>query len=187
MAAKLREKDGFYWVVVHHQGRRKWKKIGRDKREALKVVHKVNAQLALGDFTMERPARSQTVEEALNQWYEDYKATFSPSFAEVARMNIDNHLVPVLGALRIAEVSESDLLRFISAKSSGKRALATSTIRNVLSVLRRVMALAVESDEIDRNPCRNLGHLLSKVERHRAEEVRHVDAWSREEVGTSST
>ena len=53
MAAKLREKDGFYWVVVHHQGRRKWKKIGRDKREALKVVHKVNAQLALGSFSME--------------------------------------------------------------------------------------------------------------------------------------
>ena len=49
MAAKLREKDGFYWVVVHHQGRRKWKKIGKDKREAQKVVHKVNAQLARRD------------------------------------------------------------------------------------------------------------------------------------------
>ena len=50
MAAKLREKDGFYWVVVHHQGRRKWKKIGKDKRQALKVVHEVNAKLALGQF-----------------------------------------------------------------------------------------------------------------------------------------
>ncbi len=57
MAAKLREKDGFYWVVVHHQGRRKWKKIGRDKREAQKVVHKVNAQLAVGTFSMDENRR----------------------------------------------------------------------------------------------------------------------------------
>ena len=182
MAAKLREKDGFYWVVVHHKGRRKWKKIGRDKREALKVVHKVNAQLSLGTFGMERASRSQTVGEALDRWYESYKATFSASFAEVARTNIDRHLKPGLGTLRIAEVSETDLLRFISAKSSGKRPLATSTIRNVLSLLRRVMTLAIEAGEIDRNPCRNLGHLLAKVERHRSEEVRHVTAWSRGEV-----
>ncbi len=57
MAAKLREKDGFYWVVVHHQGRRKWKKIGKDKREAQKVVHKVNAELALGAYSLERKRR----------------------------------------------------------------------------------------------------------------------------------
>ena len=54
MAAKLREKDGFYWVVVHTQGRRKWKKIGTDKREAQKVVHKLNAELALGTYLVER-------------------------------------------------------------------------------------------------------------------------------------
>jgi hypothetical protein len=35
LAAKLRQKDGAYWVVVHHGGRRKWKKIGADK-------HRVN-------------------------------------------------------------------------------------------------------------------------------------------------
>ena len=75
MAAKLREKDGFYWVVVHHQGRRKWKKIGKDKREAQKVVHKVNAQLALGSFSMEGSRRVPTVEEALRRWYEDYSPT----------------------------------------------------------------------------------------------------------------
>ncbi len=65
MAAKLREKDGSYWVVVHHQGQRKWKKIGRDKREAQKVVHRINAQLALGKFSMDRGRKVPTVEEAL--------------------------------------------------------------------------------------------------------------------------
>jgi len=65
MAAKLRERDGFYWVVIHHRGMRKWKKIGRDKREAQKVVHKLNAQLALGEFSMDEGRAVPTVEEAL--------------------------------------------------------------------------------------------------------------------------
>ena len=38
MAAKLRKRDGAYWAVVHLFGKRKWKKIGTDKREAQKVV-----------------------------------------------------------------------------------------------------------------------------------------------------
>ena len=79
MAAKLRERDGCYWIVVHHEGKRKWKKIGKDKREAQKVVHKVNAQLALGKFSMGRKRRVPTVEEALLRWYDDYRPTFSPS------------------------------------------------------------------------------------------------------------
>ena len=50
MAAKLREKDGFYWVVVHHQGQRKWKKIGKDKKLALEAATKIAAKLTLGQL-----------------------------------------------------------------------------------------------------------------------------------------
>ena len=184
MAAKLREKDGFYWVVVHHQGRRKWKKIGRDKREALKVVHKVNAQLSLGEFSMQ-DARTLTIEEALDQWLADYKPTFSPSFAQLAETNIKRHLVPAFGALHLSELQERHLLRFIAEKTQNvKKPLSASTLTNILSLLRRVMALAVDAGEIDRNPCRNLGRLLAKVKRQQASEVEHVNAWSREEVAT---
>jgi len=185
MAAKLREKDGFWWVVVHHKGRRKWKKIGKDKREAQKVVKKVEAMLALGQFTMEQERQSPTVEDALNRWYEDYRSTFSPSFAETAKLNIDRHLIPSLGKIRLRELSERDLLRFVREKTDRElteKPLRASTVLNILSVLRRVTTLAVDDGELDRNPCRNLGRLLAKVKRQQAEEVEHVDAWSREEV-----
>ncbi len=185
MAAKLREKDGFYWVVVHHQGRRKWKKIGKDKREAQKVVHKLNAQIAVGRFSMEASGKAQTVEEALLRWYEDYKPTFSSSFAEVADLNIRRHLIPFFGKLRVTELGERHLLQFVREKTapdSGDHPLQASTILNVLSVLRRVLALAVENEEVRRNPCRNLGRLLAKVKRQQAQQVSHVDAWSREEI-----
>jgi len=185
MAAKLREKDGFYWVVVHYQGRRKWKKIGKDKREALKVVHMVNAQLAVGSFSMGPNRKTPTVEEALRRWYEDYRPTFSISFAEVAGINIERHLIPSFGALSLTELEERHLLGFIRAKTEeAERPLKASTILNILSVLRRVMALAVDNGELPRNPCRNLGRLLTKVKRQQSEEVEHVNAWSREEVAT---
>ena len=112
MAAKLREKDGSYWVVVHHQGRRKWKKIGRDKREALKVVHKVNAQLALGEFQMEPEQAPRCVSEVLEDWYETYLPTLAPRTAELSKSNINRHLVPAFGSLRVTELEERHILEF---------------------------------------------------------------------------
>ncbi len=95
MAAKLREKDGFYWVVVHHQGRRKWKKIGKDRREAQKVVHRVNAKIALGKFSMEPDGKAATAEEALWQWYRNYHPTFSASYAQLVELNLRLHLLRI--------------------------------------------------------------------------------------------
>ncbi len=185
MAAKLREKDGFYWVVVHYQGRRKRKKIGKDKREALKVVHMVNAQLALGTFSLNPLDPSPPVEATLWCWYEDYRPTFSTSFAQLAEINIRLHLVPFFGKLTLAEIEERDILRFIAEKiERAEKPLRASTLTNILSVLRRVMTLAVEEKQLSRNPCQNLGKLLAKVHRHQSDEVEHVSAWTREEVVT---
>jgi len=185
MGAKVRAKDGFWWVVVHHRGGRKWKKIGHSKREAQKVCQKVAAQLALGEFTMEPEKAAPTVADALRSWFDVYKPTFSPSFADVAGTNIDRHLIPAFGSLRITELEERHLLQFIAektAETAKPKPLKASTLTNILSVLRRVMALAVDEGAIQRNPCRNLGRLLTKVKRQQSAEVEHVNAWSREEV-----
>jgi len=63
-----------------------------------------------------------------------------------------------------------------------ERPLRAVTIRTILSVLRRVMVLAVERGDLARNPLQNLGRLLSKVERQQADQVRQIDSWTREEV-----
>jgi integrase len=141
--------------------------------------------VALGKFPMEPKAKTPTVKEALERWYESYKPTFSPSFAQLAETNIRRHLVPAFGSLRLTELGERHLLRFIGEKAlDAKKPLSASTLTNILSLLRRVMALAVDEGAIQRNPCRNLGRLLAKVKRQQAKEVEHVNAWSREEVAT---
>jgi len=183
MAAKLRERDGFYWVVVHVNGRRKWKKIGRDKREALKVVHKINAQLALGSYQIEAPQRERTVAEALRAWFAAYRPTFSESFTESAEIIMRVHLEPAFGSIPLSKLCERDLLGFVRAQTEEKtRPLSPATLTNILSLLRRVLTLAVDEGELQRNPCRNLGRLLTKVRQQRASEVSRVDSWTREEV-----
>ncbi len=87
--------------------------------------------------------------------------------------------------MRIDEVEERHLLQFIAENTTGaKKPLRASTLTNILSLLRRVMELAVTNGELTRNPCRNLGRLLAKVDRHQSDEVEHVSAWTREEVAT---
>jgi integrase len=44
MGVKVREKpknSGNWWVFIDHQGRRKAKKIGKDKRVAMEVAKKI--------------------------------------------------------------------------------------------------------------------------------------------------
>ena len=183
MGAKLKEKDGAYWVVVHLNGKRKWKKIGTDKRQAQAVVHQVNAKIALGEFSMKEEANEPTVAEALQRWYDDYRPTFSTSFAQTAEINIRRHLAPFFGHMKLGSVTEQHILQFITEKTTNvKKPLRASTLLNILSVLRRVMGLAVDHGELSKTPCQHLGRLLAKVDRHQSSEVEHVNAWSREEV-----
>ena len=58
MAAKIREKDGAYWVVVHHNGKRKWKKIGKETANNPVIKRGVRKLIALSslDFCDDRQA-----------------------------------------------------------------------------------------------------------------------------------
>jgi integrase len=52
MGVKVREKkkgSGVWWIFIDHQGRRKAKKVGKDKKVAENIAKKVEAKLALGD------------------------------------------------------------------------------------------------------------------------------------------
>ena len=111
---------GAWWAVIHYKGKRKWKKLGADKREAQKIVNKLNAKLAREALALdEKPPRKVSVEEALLDWYRDYRLTFSRAFAQLAEINIRRHLVPAFGSMALCEIREAHLLRFVEAKLEG--------------------------------------------------------------------
>ena len=73
MGVKVREKkksSGIWWIFIDHQGRRKAKKIGKDKKVAEKIAKKVEAKLALGDMGLveNKTVTAATFEEYANTW-----------------------------------------------------------------------------------------------------------------------
>ncbi len=182
MAAKVQQRKGAWWVVVHANGRRWMRSFGKDKREAQRTAKELNAQLARGRCGLVAEKAPRTVAQALDEWFELYRKHFSEAFRRTTTDNIEGHLKPHLGAVPLTELTENHILRFIDQKAGGEKPLKASTLTNILSPLRRVCNLAVDAGEIPRNPLRNMGRHLGKVRRQQASEVETVSAWGREEV-----
>jgi integrase len=115
-------------------------------------------------------------------WHARYKVTFKPSYQETSLSLIDRHLVPFFGEKDLREISEADLLDYITLKLDA--GLAPTTITTGLSIVRRVLNLAVRDELISRNSAANLGELMRRVDRRIATEVKIVESWSREEAQT---
>jgi integrase len=57
MGVKVREKppgSGVWWIFIDHNGKRKAKKVGCDKKLALEAAKKIEAKLTLGIFSSTR-------------------------------------------------------------------------------------------------------------------------------------
>jgi integrase len=184
MAAKVKWYRGAWWVDVHDHGKRKKKRIGATaahKRQAEEIAKKLNAGLVLGAMGLGRPeAPSLPCRAELRRWHATYSPTFTRSFETESSRVIEGHLIPYFGGHDLAQIREEDLLQYIRTKlDSG---LAPRTIETHLSILRRVLSLAVRDGRVPRNPAARLGELMRRVGRRTASEVATVDAWTREEV-----
>ena len=79
MGAKVR-KEGEHWtLVIHHNGKKKRKRIGTTlaaKREAESLAKEANARLALGDFKGAKAPVALPFDQKVNEWHAAYSTTF---------------------------------------------------------------------------------------------------------------
>jgi hypothetical protein len=92
-------------------------------------------------------------DEAVRNWHTNYSVTVKPSYQESSKGSVENQLAPCFGRRDVGELREEDLLAF--AKEKIEAGLAPNTVRNCLSVLRRVLNLLQRSGEIERTPRTN--------------------------------
>ncbi len=184
MGAKVKQIKGSWTVVVHHNGRRQMRAIGpkaEDKRRAVKLARKVNAQIELGTLQLNNSEQAELpTGRELDRWLEAYRPTLKPATRKLYHGLVENHLKPHFGDRDLRDMREVDILEFVAAMQA--KGLGPSAIENCLSCLRRVCTLLVADDRLSRNPAANVGAIVRRVRNASAKETEEREAWTREEA-----
>ncbi len=158
MGVKVQFWKGAWWIVIHHRGRRKTKRIGADRETAERVARAVREKLARGELNLE-PARDAELFEAYAKtWLKANANTLKASTLTFYEAHIERHLVPAfrgrpIGALRRVDCRE--LVTRCRAKG-----LKASTVRGIARTLSTILSQAVEDELLPANPALRLGKYL---------------------------
>jgi len=171
MAVKVRERpkgSGIYWIFIDHQGKRKSKKVGRDKRLAQEAAKKIEAKLVLGDLNLS-PDENQTPptfgEYAKNWILLTVPATCKESTLRDYHDILKNHVLPVFGNYNIEDVTRGMIIDFLLGKLN--QGYATNTVCHFRDVISGVFNKAIDDEVLQINPALRMGKYLSSKKDHR--------------------
>jgi len=169
MGVKVREKpkgSGEWWVFINHQGRRKAKKIGMDKKVALAVAHKIEAKLVLGEIPLDKEKEKTNYpafEEYAAKWIGVIvPATCKPSTLGDYKGILNNHVLPVMGKKSVNGISRLMVKNILMKKVN--EGFANSTVVHIKNAISGVLNLAMDDEVISVNPAHNVGKIFKKQE-----------------------
>ncbi len=163
MAAKVRrDKSGIYWVVVHHRGKRRHKRVGTDRRTAEKVAREIQARLVLGDFDIRADRREASVpfgsfaanwlrrevELPIERGLEGHLAHGT---ARVYRLQVNTHLSTFFGDLDVRTLDKHDVQRFYDHCLDTGRPKSAKSIDMAINVLRLILRHALAQGVVESN------------------------------------
>ena len=101
--------SGVWYLFINHKGRRRAKRIGKDKRIAIDAAKKIEAKLVLGDLDLERiNSRCPTFREQAELWVSlpnDRKESTTENYVRALR----RHIYPAFGDMRLDEIRRKDI------------------------------------------------------------------------------
>ena len=154
---RSRGDGGLYW----EEERQRWvasvtvgyTAAGKRIRRKATAKTKTEAQSKLRDLLRELEEgtpedRRYTVAQAVWDFIEFGMPRRAESTVEKARILAETHIVPHLGARKVRELSAEDVDRWLADRAT---VLATRSLREVLSILRRALSRAQKRDKVRRN------------------------------------
>jgi integrase len=117
---------------------------GRTKAEVRDKLKALRSEIETGVTSSAR----YTVTAAVCKWLDVGLKGRAPKTIEKCRTLIDNHIVPQIGAARVRDLTADDLDNWLEGRATD---LATRTLREVLSILRRSITLAQRRELVARN------------------------------------
>jgi integrase len=181
MSVKVRQRpkeSGIWWVFIDHQGKRKAKKIGRDKRLAMDVAKKIEAKLTLGDLDLQaNKEKTMSFKDISTLWLEDYiKPLRRQSTYERYRDLLTRHVYPFLGNKPIDEIKRKEIRNLIIMKN--KTGLSRSMLCLIRDVISGPMGYAVDEELIEANP---VSGILKRLKLERNKKIT-IEPMTQEEV-----
>ena len=157
MSVKVREKvkgSGVWWLFIHHQGRKKTKKIG-DKKEATALAKIFEGRLAAGDIGIDgvnTAQRVMTVKEYTNLWLATtVAANLKPSTQGDYKCIVRKHIKAAsFYSKPVDKVTKGTIKRFLRTKLA--TGLSVSTVTHIKNVLGGLFQEAIDDEVITSNP-----------------------------------
>lgn len=176
MGVRVREKDGSWWIFIHHNRKRKAKKIG-DKKTAEEIAKRLRARLTLGLDGI-NGAESPTLQDYAAEWLRTYTTVhIKPRTAEYYEGMLRRHILPTLGICRMKELSRRDVQVLVADRAAA--GLARSTLQGIVATLKVICNHAIDHEVIIHNPAARLGRFT----RGRTEkEARRIDPYTVDEL-----
>ena len=181
MGVKVRERpvgSGIWWIFIDHQGNRKAKKIGKNKKMAIEAARKIEAKLALGDLgVIEEKPKPPLFKEYAQLWLEGYiKPLRMGTTYERYNSILERHVNPVFGKVPIDEMKRSDIRNLLI--SLLKKGASWGTVCLVRDVISGPMVHALDDELITANP---VSGIFKRINSPRNQK-REIDPFNHEEV-----
>lgn len=148
---KRANKWEFYYYIRDENGKRIQKRKGgfETKEEAAKELEICKAKVKLG---MTISVARITVADFLEQWFSQHKRTLEPNSINGYYIDINHHIIPAIGNLKLANLKPSAIEEFYYDLMEEKN-LSAKTVRYVHNVLKVALNTAVDDKLIAENPC----------------------------------
>lgn len=145
MARGSVKKRGKTWTYVipigkYENGKTKYKWVGGFKKQsdAEKALNREMGHINKYGYIEES---GMTVKEYMKQWFDAYKVNLKPSTARGYRVNIENHIIPQIGQLKLSILQRGHVQNmYDDLLSSG---LSGTTVIYIHRVLRKALKKAV--------------------------------------------
>lgn len=144
MGVKVRERpkrSGVWWIFIDHHGKRKAKKIGKNKR----LAKKIEAKLALGDTGLLKQEKKNIPSFA--EYAETWKSVILPATRKKRTIHdyegiLKNHVLPVFKKEPITEITRS-MVKLLLLKKVAE-GYSASTVTHIKNKISGPMNLAVD-------------------------------------------
>lgn len=120
---------------------------GKTQKEVAKKLKEATLTVDQGTYT--DPVKL-TLNVWLDSWLQDYLIGVKPNTIRIYRNNIERHIKPAMGAVRLHEIRPHIVQRFVN-----KLALSPASIRLAYKVLHQALEKAVQLGYIPKNPAEN--------------------------------